>query len=301
MSRALVVVNPAAGGGRTERVWPRLRDLLTRAGLDFDWVTTRAAGDGAGLARAGVRSGHSLVVAVGGDGTVNEVVNGITGDDGVPLATAAAVLTGRGRDACRNFGVPAAMSAAVAAVVAGGEATFDLGAATWSDGRRRYFLGAAGAGFDARVAARAASVGARGTLPYLFAVLAEVRASRPSQAAVTVDGATIWRAPLTAAIVANARHFGGGMRIAPHADPADGALDLVVLGGLGRLEMVRWLPTIYWGGHLANPRVITRRAATILIEAPVPLPTQLDGEVDGATPITLTVAPRALQLRLPRG
>ena len=301
MSRALVVVNPAAGGGRTERVWPRLRDALARAGLDFDWVATRVTGEGVELARAGVRSGHRLVVAVGGDGTINEIVNGVTGPDGLPQATAGAVLTGRGRDAGRNFGVPTAMLPAVAALVGGVDTTLDLGLATWADGHRRYFLGAAGAGFDAAVATRAASVGARGTLPYLLAVLAAVRTSRPRPATLTADGAVMWRAPLTAAIVANARHFGGGMRIAPHADPADGALDLVILGALGRLEMVRWLPTIYWGGHLANPRVTTRRVRRLTVDAPAPLPTQLDGEIDGTTPLTITVAPRALRLRLPRG
>jgi diacylglycerol kinase (ATP) len=301
VSRAFVVVNPAAGGGRTASAWPRVRDALTHARLDFEWVATRAAGDGTRLAREGLRRGHRLIVAVGGDGTLNEVVNGIIGDDGAPLATAGAILTGRGRDACRNFGVPQRIAEAAAALVDGADAAFDLGVATWANGDRRYFLGAAGAGFDAAVAARAASVGARGTLPYLFAVLATVRASQPTAATLTADGTVIWRAPLLAAVVANARHFGGGMRIAPHADTADGVLDLVVLGALGRLEMIRWLPTIYWGGHLANPNVGTRRASTITIEAPGPLPTQLDGEVVGRTPVAITVAPRALRLRLPRG
>ena len=300
MSRALVVVNPAAGGGRTAGAWPRLRDVLTHIGFDFEWAATRAAGDGTRLAREGVRSGHRLIVAVGGDGTLNEVVNGIIDDDGVPLATAGAILTGRGRDACRNFGVPRPMAAAAAALVDGEDATFDLGLATWASGERRYFVGAAGAGFDAAVAARAASVGARGTLPYLFAVLATVRASRPRAATLTADGTVIWRAPLLAAVVANARHFAGGMRIAPHADATDGVLDLVVLGALGRLELIRWLPTIYWGGHLANPNVATRRASTITIAAPGPLPTQLDGEVAGITPVVITVAHRGLRLRLPR-
>jgi diacylglycerol kinase (ATP) len=143
-------------------------------------------------------------------------------------------------------------------------------------------------------------VAARGTLPYLFAVLATVHASRPLPATVSADGAPMWQTPLTAAIVANARYFGGGMKIAPHADPADGVLDVVVLGALGRLEMLRWLPTIYYGGHLANPRVVTRRASTIVIEAPAPLPTQVDGEVGGTTPVTITVASRALRLRVPR-
>lgn len=300
MSRALVVVNPAAGGGRSRRAWPRLREALGRAGLDFDWAETAAPGDGVRLAREGVRAGHALVVAVGGDGTVNEVVNGVTGSDGRPLATAGAILTGRGRDAGRNFGVPTRPSEAIAALVAGRDATFDLGLAAWSDGRRRFFLGAAGAGFDAAVAARAAAVAARGPLSYLLAVLATVHRSRPAAATIAVDDAPKWTVPLTAAIVANARYFGGGMKIAPQADPADGALDLVVLGALGRLEMLRWLPTIYTGRHLAHPRVMTRRAAAVTLDAPVPLPTQVDGEVGGATPMTVTVVPGALRLRLPR-
>jgi YegS/Rv2252/BmrU family lipid kinase len=300
VSRALVVVNPAAGGGRTRRGWPRVRDALARAGLDFDWVATAAAGDGTRLAREGVRSGYRLVVAVGGDGTVNEVVNGVTGGDGAPLAVAGAVLTGRGRDACRNFGVPSRVPDAAAALVSGVDATFDLGLVTWADGRRRYFLGAAGAGFDAAVAARAQSVAARGTLPYLLAVLATIHASRPSPARIGVDDAPPWQTPLTAAVVANAPYFGGGMKIAPQAETSDGLLDLIVLGGLGRLEMLRWLPTIYYGGHLANPRVSARRATAVAIEAPAPLPTQVDGEVDGRTPVTVTVARGALRLRLPR-
>jgi len=299
VSRALVVVNPAAGGGRSERAWPRVREALTRAGLDFDWAATRAAGDAIRLAREGARAGHRLVVAVGGDGTVNEVVNGVTGDDGVPLATTGAILTGRGRDACRNFGVPRRPEAAAAAVVSGGDAIFDLGVVTWHDGRRRYFLGAAGTGFDAAVAARAASVTARGTLPYLFAVLATLSAYRPRAATVHVDGALMWQAPLAAAIVANGRYFGGGMKIAPMADPADGRLDVVVLGAFTRLEMLRWLPTIYPGRHLASPRVVTRRASVVAVNAPVPLPTHVDGEVGGTTPVTLAAAPRVLRLRVP--
>jgi diacylglycerol kinase family enzyme len=118
-------------------------------------------------------------------------------------------------------------------------------------------------------------------------------------ATLLVDGAPMWQAPLTAAIVANARYFGGGMKIAPHADAADGVLDLVVLGALRRLEMLRWLPTIYSGGHLANAQVMTRRASTVVIDALLALPTQVDGEIGGTTPVTITVAPRALRLRLP--
>ena len=90
------------------------------------------------------------------------------------------------------------------------------------------------------------------------------------------------------------------MKIAPQADPTDGALDLVLIGALGRLEMLRWLPALYAGRHLANPRVVVRRAAAVVLDAPRPLPMQVDGEVGGATPVTVTVARGALRLRLPR-
>jgi diacylglycerol kinase (ATP) len=103
--------------------------------------------------------------------------------------------------------------------------------------------------------------------------------------------------PLTAAVVANGAHFGGGMKIAPSADPADGVLDLVILGDLGRAELLRWLPAVYRGGHLANPKVSTRRIARVSVAAASPLPTHVDGEPVADTPVTFRICPGALRLR----
>src|SRR5919108_4374696 len=161
--RTCVVVNPAAGGGRTARLWPALRDELQRLGLAFDWTATSARGDGTRLARAAVAAGAGLVVAVGGDGTLNEVVNGVRS---VGAETSVgAVLTGRGCDACRNFGVPRDPLAAVRALADGHDARFDLGCAEWADGRRRWFVISAGAGFDAAVARPPPTWRPRRTLP----------------------------------------------------------------------------------------------------------------------------------------
>jgi diacylglycerol kinase (ATP) len=120
-------------------------------------------------------------------------------------------------------------------------------------------------------------------------------------AVLELDGVAAPEAPITAVVAANGRWFGGGMMIAPDADPTDGAFDVVVLGALGRLELLRWLPTIYSGRHLRNPRVVVRRARRVAISGPVPLPMHLDGEPVGATPVVLTVEPGALRLRVPRG
>lgn len=138
-----------------------------------------------------------------------------------------------------------------------------------------------------------------GTLPYLAAVLASVHRHRAIEVVLEVDGVAEPSTPITAVVAANGRWFGGGMRIAPQADPADGALDVVVLGALGRLELLRWLPTIYPGTHVRHPRVRVCRARRLRVSGAA-LPTHVDGEPAGATPVTLSVEPGALRLRVPR-
>lgn len=270
---------------------------LNRAGLEFESAWTTRRGHATDLARRAAGAGWPLVVAVGGDGTLNEVVNGVTDLRGTPLATTGAVLTGRGRDARRNFDLAADWRLAARRLVEGVDAPFDLGAAEWADGRRRYFVSAAGAGFDAAVARRVASRGGFGTLPYLFAVIEGLVAHRPIPATLAVDGGPAQSAPLTAIVVANGACYGGGMQIAPHAEPGDGVLDLVVIGALPRGQLVRWLPAVYRGAHLANPKVSLRRVRQAAVAGPAPIPTHVDGEPTADTPVTFRLYPRALRLR----
>jgi diacylglycerol kinase family enzyme len=235
------------------------------------------------------------VVAVGGDGTLNEVVNGL-----VPLreeypVTVGALMTGRGRDACRNLGLMRDPRRAARRLVEGRVVSLDVGLARWPGGHR-YFLGWAGSGFDAVVAERAGERG--GPLIYARGVLTSLRNYRPAEISVRLDGADAWAGPAASVVVCNGAWFGGGMRIAPGARPDDGLLDVVRLGALGRLELARWLPTVYWGGHLANPRIQVRRAARVRIDAGAPLPVQIDGELGFHTPLDIEIHPAALRLRV---
>src|SRR5256885_609646 len=132
----LVIVNPAAGGGRTERLWRDLRDDLRRLGLVFEWAPTTGPGSATDLARAAADRGLGLVVAVGGDGTLNEVVNGAVADDR-PRPSVGAILTGRGRDAARNFGLAADPRAAARRLVEGAGVSVDPPRAEWPGGARR--------------------------------------------------------------------------------------------------------------------------------------------------------------------
>jgi diacylglycerol kinase (ATP) len=291
-----VVVNPAAGGGRTRRLWPSLRDELHRAGLDFESAETSAPGAAAALARSAAAEGFPLVVAVGGDGTVNEVVDGLTDPVAGPRGALGIVMTGRGGDVCRNLGVAADRRLAVRRLAEGRERRVDLGLAAFEGSAARPFLIAAGAGFDAVVAERARGRPGPGTLPYVRATLESLAAHRSVRAAIQVDDDPPWSGTVTAAVVANGAHFGGGMKIAPAADPADGWLDVVILGDFGRLELLRWLPSVYRGRHLASAKVTTRRGRSIRIEMTPPAPIHLDGEPAGQTPVRLAVRPGALRL-----
>lgn len=233
------------------------------------------------------------MVAVGGDGTLNEVVNGVAPLRDERPVTVGALMTGRGRDACRNLGLLRDPRRAARRLAEGRVVSRDLGLAVWPGGRR-FFLGWAGAGFDAMVAERAGSRGGR--LIYLRAVLTSLRDYKPVEMAVTVSGAAAWAGPAASVVICNGSSFGGGMRIAPGARPDDGRLDVVVLGGLGRAELLRWLPTVYWGGHLANPKIKTWPAAQVRVTTPTPQRVQIDGELCAHTPLDITILPGALRL-----
>jgi diacylglycerol kinase (ATP) len=274
-------------------LWPHLRDTLARLSFAFETAETHRAGHATALAAEAARARVSLVVSVGGDGTLNEVVNGVAPLRAEHPVTVGALMTGRGRDACSNLGLIRDPRRAARRLVEGRPAARDLGLAVWPGGRR-FFLGWAGAGFDAVVAGRAGSRGGR--LTYLRAVVTSVRDYRPAEVTVTRPDAEGYYGPTASVVVCNGPSFGGGMRIAPDARADDGLLDVVRLGALGRAELIRWLPTVYWGGHLANPKISTWRATSTRITCDDPLSVQIDGELGAHTPLDVTVQPAALRL-----
>ena len=296
MTRVFVVVNPVAGGGRTGRTWPRLRDSLSRLGAKLHVAETTRVGAGIELAARAVRDGWSRVVAVGGDGTANEVVNGVMEASGTGEAVVAVIPTGRGRDVCRNLGIARDPHVAAQRVLAGEETIVDVGAVEFRDGRRRYFINAAGIGFDAAVAARARTGWAPGTLGYLLAVLKSLGRYQPYLMTVTRDSEPPSLRRVAAVVVANGAYYGGGMKIAPAADPTDGRLDVVILGDLGRLELLRWLPTVYSGQHLRSLKITAHPGRNIALNSTGSLPAHVDGEPLPETPVRVSVHPRALRV-----
>ena len=240
-------------------------------------------------------------MAVGGDGTVNEVVNGIAGVEGVELAV---VHRGTGGDFVRTFGIPHKLEGALEVARSGTAREIDLGQATfhtWAGPEgKSWFANAASAGMSGAVAKRVNETGKAfgGKASYAWSTLAVFAGWRNTQITVTVDDETR-TGPMYDVIVANGRYLGGGMKITPDAEPDDSLFDVLLIGDISKRDLVLTLPKIYRGTHLPHPKAELLRGANVTIETPIPLPVQLDGEQPGTTPATFEVVPKALRLRVP--
>jgi YegS/Rv2252/BmrU family lipid kinase len=240
-------------------------------------------------------------VAVGGDGTVNEVVNGIVDSEG--QAELAVIPRGTGVDLVRSFEIPTKLDEALGIVLAGRSRPIDLGRATyrsWSgETETRCFANVASAGMSGAIAKRVNESKSRfAKASYFFATFSVFARWQTTEVRVAVDGETR-TGRMRDIVVANCRYFGAGMKICPDAEPDDGLFDALLIGDVTKTDLVITLPKIYRGTHLPHPKAELLQGAAVSVDAPVPLPIQLDGEQPGTTPVRFEVAPRALRLRVP--
>jgi diacylglycerol kinase (ATP) len=282
----LFIVNPVAAGGKTARVWPSIEEELRAHNLPFDFRFTDAPGPATALAREGVEQGYGMVVAVGGDGTVNEVVNGLMSPESEKAeAVLGVIITGRGSDLARTIGIPSDYSEACARL---------------AGQRQRYFVNVGGGGFDAEVAERAnrAPNFMGGTIPYLSSLVTTLIAYRNKEVELILDEEQPMKMVVNSVVVANCQYFGGGMRVAPDADPHDGLFDVVVIGDIDKVDLLMTVPKVYDGTHITHPQVDVYRARRVHVHSPQRLLLQVEGEVCGEAPLTFQIIPSALQIRV---
>jgi diacylglycerol kinase (ATP) len=303
----LFIVNPAAGHGRAARRWARARARATTACPDAAVWTSTAPGEAASLARRGLEAGFTVLVAVGGDGTLGEVVDGVLAAPPA-LRAPAAVATwpaGSGCDFARAVGIRRDPAQLAALLARRAPRRLDAGCVTSGaagDGpRRRHFVNMAAIGIATDVTLAVGRHGPRlgGTLSYLVQALAAIARARPRRLALTVDGVAEPPAAYHLVVVANTRMFGGGMAVAPDADPADGRLDLVTVGAVGRGALLGLLARAYSGAHVGQPGVAVRRVRRVEVTAAEPWPLTLDGDLDGTLPAVVEVLPGALPVLVP--
>lgn len=288
-TRHLVILNPAAGKGRAAERSLELEADLKARGLDFQVRLTTAPGDAIAMARGAGAEGWEVVVAAGGDGTVNEVLNGLARakrEEG--RSPALAVLpVGRGNDFCYGAGVPGGLAAAAAAIAAGARRPLDIGLVAGGDyPEGRYFGNGIGVGFDTIVGLAAARMSwARGAAGYAVGALATFIAfPKPPRIRMTW-GEKSYEGPSAQISLMNGRRMGGLFFMAPQARVDDGLLDLCMAQALNRREMIDLLGRYTKGSQAAHPKVGVDRARSFRIEAPAGgLVCHADGEticVDG--------------------
>ena len=297
--KTVFLVNPAAENGAAGRRWPELAHEAASLGLQGDTRFSERPGHLTELAREAAADAD-LLVAVGGDGTVNEVVNGIAGLD-VELAL---IPRGTGGDFVRTFGIPRKLDRAVEVALRGRTRAIDLGRGryrSWAgEDEESYFANIASAGMSGAIAKRTneTSKALGGKVSYAWATVAVFSRWRSDEVRVRVDG-TEQAGRMHDVIVANGRYLGGGMKMVPEAEPDDGLLDVLLIGDLTKRDLLLTMPKTYRGKHLPHPKATLLRGTTVEIDAPEPLPVELDGEQPGTTPVRFELVPQALRLRVP--
>ena len=253
------------------------------------------------MAADAVRAGATRLVVVGGDGSVNEVVNGVVGEAGVELAV---IPRGTGWDFVRTFGIPRDLDGALDVALEGAVREIDVGVVSyraWAGGEARaYFANVGSAGISGAIAQRAneSSKALGGKVSYYWATLAVFLGWQTGEMTVTVDDERR-SARMIDAMVCNGKFLGGGMMMCPDAEPDDGLFDVMLIGDVTKRDLAFVLPKTYKGRHLPHPRLELLRGRTVTVDAAEPLPIELDGEQPGTTPARFEVVPRALRLRVP--
>ncbi len=301
--RTLVIVNPQSRNGATRSIFLRLEDRLrTRLGsIEVDW--TKAARDAERIAREGVQAGVERILVAGGDGTVSEVISGILAA-GLGEAVEVGVLPlGTGADFVRGLGMARRVDRAIEEVAAGRVRLVDAGRVVYRDreGEERisYFVNSATFGVSGLVCEMVNHTSKRlgGTVSFLTGTLRALARFRPTRVELRLDGQLIYTGGIALATASNGPYFGGGMRATPRARLDDGLLDVMIVPGLPKGELIRRLPRIYLGTHVGVAGVEYHQGREL--EAIPLLGTtrlEVDGEPLGVLPARFNVLPRALRV-----
>ncbi len=303
--RAAVVVNPVSGNGSTGKLWPVIARVMKQEGFNFEYRFTGAPGEATVLTSNFLSQGNELIISVGGDGTVNEVINGFfLAEEAVRRKVSLGIISsGTGRDLIKTLGTPLNFTEAARRIYRNPSFPVDAGKVKYNGGSGqevRYFLNVAGMGLDGDIVNRVnrTSKALGGFVSFLGGTVASLFRYQNKKMKITVDGKEICNEPITFIAVANGRYFGGGMFIAPHALMDDGSFDIIIARNLSKSDLLLNLPKVYRGKHLDHPRITSLRGRVINVESDDCPLLNLDGEQPGCASAEMEIQPRALNLRV---
>lgn len=288
--RFTILMNPSSAGGKAQRLLPEVQAILSGAGLESAVVPTRDLPHAADAARAATERGET-VVALGGDGLVGALAAALKGS-----AALGVLPGGRGNDFARALGISQEIGPACRTLLEGEERALDLGEANG-----RAFACIASVGFDSdanRIANEARFV--RGNLVYAWGAIRALIAWKPVRFEVSLDGRQMGFEGYTVA-VANSAYYGGGMKVAPAADPADGLLDVIFVKRTSKLRFLLNLPKVFAGTHVELDEIEAHRAREVEVRADRQFDVYADGDPITTLPTTVRLVPGALRVIAPRG
>ena len=299
---ARAIVNPAAGGHSTYREWPLISKHLIDNGLLLDHVYTEGIGHAIELAMEAANSDYRYIIAVGGDGTVNEVVNGILNSANSHNTTLGIVSAGTTCSFARSLGIPLDSVSSCNILTSQNRLLIDVGIVEYTgEGQklRRFFINEADVGFGATVVEATIQSPRRfgRKFSYLSRVIggfASLASYENKRVTVRVEDENEDTYDCAMIVIANGAYFGGGMQIAPGARPNDGLLDMVIFGNMSKSELLKTWPLTYKGRHIRHDKVRLLKIRNVTIQCAEKILVEADGELLGAGPVSFSVVPSAL-------
>jgi YegS/Rv2252/BmrU family lipid kinase len=299
----LAIINPNAGAGKCARDWPKIKNLLEIHQVRFDPVFTERRYHAMVLSRKMIREGYTKIIVVGGDGTMNEVINGLFSQKALTTTdiTLGMIPVGTGNDWARMFGISFQYEEAIKTLIKGKTFIQDAGRVLFNRSDRqvgRYFINIAGLGFDALVTRKSNNLKERGKsskLLYFWNILTSLFGYKHFHAAVTVDG-NLHECDIFSMNVGICQFNGGGMKQVPTAIPDDGIFDLTIIKKIGKFEILRSLPVLYNGKINSHPKVISLNGKKIQINSTKMIFLETDGENLGHTPFEFEIIPRSVKI-----
>ncbi|MCL4557167.1 MAG: diacylglycerol kinase family lipid kinase [Deltaproteobacteria bacterium] len=305
--RTFVVVNPNSANKRTQRLWPEISRALSGAIGKAEVAFTTGPYTAPDITRRAIKDGFNRIVSVGGDGTLNEVVNGFFEDDRPlnPEAVLGVVSMGTGSDFIKTMGMPKPYQEAVKVISRAKARTLDAGKIRFMShaGQEtiRYFINIADAGIGGETVDRVNRTTKvfGGFVSFLWGTIATLVTYKNKDIAITLDGGRPYDAEINMLAIANCQFFGGGMHIAPKADPCDGTFDIVTIGKAGFIDFLRNSSKIYKGTHINDPMIGYTHARHVELASKDRVLLDVDGEQPGMLPAAFDILPGSIKVIVP--
>lgn len=304
MEKMFVIVNPVSANGTTAREWPQFERILLYSGYEFETAFTERPGHAAELARQALKAGFRTIMSVGGDGTMNEVVNGFF-EGGKPISEDARLVIfsrGTGCDFIKTLGIKKGIEDLLKILDRNETKKVDVGCVNFFDSTgsvvTRYFMNIADIGMGAETANRVNKNSKRlkGFLSFLLGAVSTIILYKNKEFRVLIDDETELCARMNSVIIANGIYFGGGMKVAPEASIDDGAFDIIIVGDFSKPEMIKNFPLIYKGKHLSLSKVRLYKGRKVRVESGGKGLIEVDGEIPGSDDAEFIIMPKAINI-----